>query len=91
MGVPVLTKKGHHFLSHYGESIVTNAGLDRWIASDEDEYIKKAILFSSDKELLNSLRKNLRSKLMSSALYDGRIFARHFEQAVQAMCDQGGD
>jgi predicted O-linked N-acetylglucosamine transferase (SPINDLY family) len=57
MGVPVITKKGDHFLSHLGESIAHNSGLSDWIASDEEEYVAKAVAYASDIDALSDLRK----------------------------------
>ena len=85
MGVPVLTRKGNHFLSHVGETIVTNAGLSDWIAGDDIDYINRALSFGSDLESLSALRRGLRSRLDDSALYNGRLFARHFEDAIEGM------
>ena len=85
MGVPVLTRKGNHFLSHVGETIVTNAGLSDWIAGDDVDYINRALSFGSDLESLSALRRGLRSRLDDSALYNGRLFARQFEDAIEGM------
>ena len=85
MGVPVIAKRGNHFLSHYGESIAHNAGLSNWIASDEDEYVSKAIEFSSNLDDLVALRSRLRASVVSSPLFDAERFANHFENALREM------
>ena len=85
MGVPVLTKRGDHFLSHLGESIAHNTGLSDWIAADEDEYIAKAVKFSSDLDGLMKLRAGLRAQVLASPLFDAPRFAVHFEEAVWSM------
>jgi len=85
MGVPVLTKRGDHFLSHLGESIAHNTGLSDWIAADEDEYIAKAVKFSSDLDGLMKLRAGLRAQVLASPLFDAARFAAHFEEAVWSM------
>ena len=56
MGVPVITLKGNNFLSHVGETVVKNTGLDEWIAEDEHDYIEKAFKFASDLRSLGILR-----------------------------------
>ena len=48
MEVPVLTKKGSSFVSHSTESVNHNCGMSDWIASDKNEYVKKAIKFSTN-------------------------------------------
>ena len=85
MGVPVITKTGSYFLSRLGESIVRNAGLPDWVASDEDDYVAKALLWTSDLEALSDLRKSLRQKIVTSALFDAQRFTSHFKRAVCTM------
>ena len=85
MGVPVVTKKGNHFLSHLGESIAHNSGLSDWIAVDDEEYVAKAVAFASDLASLSALRKCLREQILSTPLFDAPRFARHFEEALRAM------
>jgi len=85
MGVPVLTLRGDGILARAGESIAINAGLADWIASDESDYIDKAIRFATDIDQLSQLRSGLRDRLVSSALFDSRRFARHFADALWAM------
>ena len=82
MGVPVLTKTGRRFVSHNGETIAHNAGLSDWVAGDEDDYVQKALRFSSDLPALASLRAGLRAQVLASPLFDARRFARNFETAL---------
>ena len=88
MGVPVIVKQGNHFISHLGESIAHNAGLSNWIASDEDDYVSKAIEFSSNLKDLAALRASLRAKVLSSPLFDAKRFANHFENALRKMWEK---
>lgn len=85
MGVPVLTMKGHRFIGHQGEMILRNLGLPDWIASDEDDYVVKAIAFSDDVAVLSVLREGLRERMRQSALCQPERFARNFEVAVRNM------
>ena len=85
MGVPVITKKGSHFLSHLGESIAHNSGLSDWIAVDEEDYISKAAAFTSDLESLSALRGGMREQILNSPLFDSPRFARHFEEALREL------
>jgi protein O-GlcNAc transferase len=85
MGVPFITKKGTHFLSHLGESIAHNSGLSDWVASDEGEYIARAVAYAHDLKALSLLRNGMREQILRSPLFDTKRFAKHFEQAVRAM------
>ena len=87
MGVPVITKKGNHFLSHLGESIAHNSNLSDWIAEDSEDYIAKAIEFSSDLSALEMLRHSLRENLPKTPLFDLPRFANNFEKALWEMRD----
>ena len=73
MGVPVLTKKGFRFVSHTTESINHNSEMSDWIASDESEYLEKAIKFSADLKLLTDINKNLRQSALKSALFNSSL------------------
>ena len=85
MGVPVLTKKGFRFVSHTTESINHNSGMSDWVASDENEYVKKAIKFSKDLELLTNINKNLRQKALKSPLFNSTVFAKQLNNAFWEM------
>ncbi|MDD4964724.1 MAG: tetratricopeptide repeat protein [Gallionella sp.] len=85
MGVPVLTKRGDHFLAHVGETIAHNAGLSAWVAQDEADYVAKAIAFAVDLDALAALRGRLRPQVMASPLFDAPRFAQHFEAALWGM------
>jgi len=84
MGVPVLTKIGNNYSSRCGYSINKNLRLEEFIAIDNEDYISKAISFSSEKNLnnLNNLRKSLREKAASSVLFDGKLFAENFSKKI---------
>ena len=85
MGVPVLTKKGDRFISHNGETIAHNSGQSDWIAQDENDYIEKAVRFSSDLPALASLRIGLRGQILASPLFNAQHFAQNFEKAMHEM------
>ena len=85
MGVPVITLKGDRFLSHLGESIAINAGNPDWIAQDVEDYVKKAVDFSSDLKRLSQERNTLRNRVLKSPLFDTNRFARNFSDALWGM------
>jgi predicted O-linked N-acetylglucosamine transferase (SPINDLY family) len=85
MGVPVLSVKGHHFLSSTASSIAINAGLGDWVATDSDDYVTKAVAFASDRTSLSGIRQELRKTIRQSALFDSRLFAQQFGEALQGM------
>jgi predicted O-linked N-acetylglucosamine transferase (SPINDLY family) len=93
MGVPVITKAGSVFRSRMGVTIANNVGHPEWVASDEKEYIEKAVLLGQDIEKLNTLRLGLRDEMEQSPLMDEVGFTVKLEQAYREMwvnyCNQG--
>jgi protein O-GlcNAc transferase len=85
MGVPLITRCGDRFLSHMGETIDHNVGLTDWIASDNDDYVAKAVSFSGDLAQLAITRAKLRQQALDSPLFNAPRFARNFEVALWGM------
>ena len=56
-----------------------------WVVSDENEYVKKAIKFSKDLELLTNINKNLRQKALKSPLFNSTVFAKQLNNAFWEM------
>ena len=78
MGVPVLTMKGYNFNSRCGESINRNIKMEELIASDEDDYIKKAVNLATNKNYLVSIRKKIYNEAITSPLFNVDKFSRDF-------------
>jgi protein O-GlcNAc transferase len=88
MGVPFVTMKGDRFLSRNGELIALHAGLSECISGDRIDYIRNAKRLASDLNELASLRTALRSRIVSSPLFNGRQFAQNLEDAFLSMWEQ---
>ena len=85
MGVPVLTLKGDRFLFHFGESINSNLDMREWIAENNEEYVSKAVKFSSDFDQLSKIRKNLRKNAINSPVFDSSRFSNFFGNMLREM------
>ncbi|MGA8146137.1 MAG: hypothetical protein WB870_01000, partial [Gallionellaceae bacterium] len=85
MGVPTLTLAGATMLGRQGASMLACAGLDDWIASDEEDYVARAAFHAMDIERLAQLRMGLRERVKDSPLFDGARFAQNLEQALHEM------
>jgi protein O-GlcNAc transferase len=94
MGVPVLTQPGDSLLSRQGESILRHAGLDDWVARDDDDYVARALRFASDLDALEECRAGLRGRVRASGLCDAPRFAVDLEAALRSLwvrhCARGG-
>ena len=82
MGVPVITLKGDRYLFHFGESINANLNMHDWIAKNHNEYISKAIKFSSNIDQLSKTRMNLRKIALQSPVFDAPRFAEYFSEML---------
>ncbi len=82
MGVPVIVLKGDRYLFHAGESINSNLDMFDWIAKDKEEYISKAISYSSDLNSLVKIRMNLRKKTLNSPVCDSVRFSNQFSKML---------
>ena len=78
MGVPTVTKNGDSFLSNVGKTIAINSGHECLCAANDEEYVNIAISLARDIQILNEKRIQRREKIMSSPLFDQKLFARDF-------------
>lgn len=85
MGVPTLTLTGNTLLARQGEGILLCVGLGDWVATNEQDYVKKAVEKVSDLSSLAVLRANLRTRALASPLFECVRFARHLEDAFEGM------
>lgn len=85
MGVPVLTTPGTRPASRSAASILTTAGLIDWIAPTPEEYVRRAVEFSRDTEMLAAMRASLRARMQASPLMDEAGFTRDLENLYRRM------
>jgi len=83
MGVPVITLNGHNHAGRVGASLLTQTGLNEFIASDVEDYVRIAVKLADNPERLNHLHTRLRAQVASSALCDAATFARNVESAYR--------
>ncbi|HIJ80183.1 MAG TPA: tetratricopeptide repeat protein [Desulfuromonadales bacterium] len=88
MGVPTLTLAGDSLLSRQGASLMMVAGLPEWVATEEDEYVEKAVALAGNLPGLASIRMELRRNVLASPLFDAPRFARNFENLLWKMWEQ---
>jgi len=83
LGVPVLTIQGQRFMSRAGLSVLSAAGLSRFVAKSADEFIEIAKSLSTNLSGLANVRAELRNQLSESPLLDHRRFARNLENVYR--------
>ncbi len=85
MGVPILTKKGDYFISKSTQSINNNINLNEWIANDEEDYINRAVNFSSNPILLQSIRRYLLENREKFPIFDSKNLAKNMFNAFKIL------
>jgi protein O-GlcNAc transferase len=85
MGAPVITFAGERHAGRMVASVLTQLGLEDFIAESEGEYVEIAGRIASEIPSLSMLRKGLRELMEGSRLCDGRTFARHVEHEYRKM------
>ncbi len=83
VGLPILTFTGKSFSARICSSVLMSADLPELIVSSEKEYELLAIELGQNKEKITEIRKELKSKIKSSALYDIKRFTRSLETGFQ--------
>src|SRR6266699_4830822 len=85
MGVPVITVPGARSISRSAASILSTVGLQAWIASTPEHYVRLAVEFARDPPAVYALRSSLRERMRASPLMDEARFARDLEAAYRGM------
>ena len=83
--VPVLTKTGYNFNSRCGESILNCVNLEKFIATSNEDYFKKAVYYANNIDELEKVRKNLYGNIEKSAVFDTKRFTKEFCNAIDKM------
>jgi protein O-GlcNAc transferase len=85
MGVPPITMSGQTAVSRGGLSLLSNVGLQRFVAQTPEQLVGIAESISADLPGLAELRGGLRARMQSSPLMDAPRFARSIESAYRTI------
>jgi FkbM family methyltransferase len=88
MGVPVIVLEGDVHMSRVGVSILTNAGMEEFIADTPEDYVKKAVDLANDPERLLQLRDKQRNIMANSPLMDAQVFTQYLEKEYRKIWAQ---
>lgn len=86
--LPVLTMKGTNFASRVSESLLSNIGLPELIATDQQDYIERAVALYENRDQLAGYRQRLVENRFRMPLFDAERFTRHLERAYEMMADR---
>ena len=91
MGVPTLTVAGPTSPSRAGTFILRHVELEEFVATDEDDYVRKAQAMAANHMLLGAYRFSARHRLERSPIGNTRLIAEGFENGMriawQRWCD----
>jgi len=85
MGVPVITVPGTRSVSRSAAGVLSAVGLQAWIASTPEQYVRLAVELARDEPVLAKLRESLRPMMRESPVMDETGFARGVEAAYRGM------
>jgi len=85
MGVPVVTLPGDVPGARMSASMLHGAGHPEWVATDADAYVTKVCQLARDKDLRQSLRRDLRGQIKTQPLGDNAGLAGALEDAFEEM------
>jgi len=88
MGVPFVTLADRPSVGRIGASVLESVEHQQWIASNEEEYIEKAVNLASDLEQLAIIRSQLRMRMQALPVMDEAGFVSKLEAAYRKMWQQ---
>ena len=88
MGVPVVAMLGNKPPSRLSAAILHALGLDEWVSTSIDGYLRKAIEAAADLDSLARFRSSIRALIMASAAGNPRLYTGAVEAAYRTLWNQ---
>lgn len=85
MGVPIVTLNGTTYVAQVGRNIMTQLGLETFVALHPDEFVAKACAFATQPAELACIRAALRDLMLDSPLCRPQGLARELESLYREM------
>ncbi|MCU9956829.1 tetratricopeptide repeat protein [Burkholderia sp. BKH01] len=85
MGVPTVTLPGATMAGRGSAGWLQHVGLDEYIATNEDDFVAKALALGRDTAALQTLRAGLRARCLQSAAFRPAIVAAGLSSALRTM------
>ncbi|MBN3836458.1 tetratricopeptide repeat protein [Burkholderia sp. Ac-20344] len=85
MGVPTVTIPGATMAGRGSAGWLQHVGLDAYIATDEDDFVAKALALGHDTAALQALRAGLRARCAESAAFRPAVVAAGLSSALRTM------
>jgi len=85
MGVPTVSLAGDLWLARAGHFILSQVGLEAFVADTPKAYVEKAVAFSQQWDALAQIRAGLRQTMLASSLCNAHRFAGEMTEAFRHM------
>jgi protein O-GlcNAc transferase len=86
-GVPVITKRGDHFISRAPSSILTHMGFPELVTDSLAGYKDLAVRLAKERDTLEVIRERLKRNRETASLFDTARFVKNYEKGLTAMWD----
>jgi protein O-GlcNAc transferase len=88
MGVPIITLAGRTHRSRVGASLLSNVGLEEFIAESVEDYVEKGVSLANDVKKRKLIHRDLRPRMARSFLMDSAQFTRSLEKIYHWMFNE---
>ncbi|MFC5429147.1 tetratricopeptide repeat protein [Paraburkholderia denitrificans] len=85
MGVPTLTLPGRTVPGRSGATVMGHAGLERFVASDTEDFERRGAALAADLPALAELRAGMRERCAASPMFQPEALARGVSEALRTM------
>lgn len=85
MGVPTLTLAGRDARSRVGVAILSQFGLEDFVAADHEDFVARGLSWSTRLDALDALRRGLRPRLQASPARKPAVIAAGLDRALRHM------
>ncbi|WP_052408659.1 O-linked N-acetylglucosamine transferase family protein [Paraburkholderia acidipaludis] len=85
MGLPTVTLPSHTVPGRSGLTAMSHAGLTQCVATDEDDYVRKAVALASDLPALAALRTGMRERCAGTPMFQPERIAESVSRALRTM------
>ncbi|TAM06621.1 MAG: tetratricopeptide repeat protein [Paraburkholderia sp.] len=85
MGVPTLTLAGETVPGRSGATVMGHAQLDRFVACDKQDFVRRGVELANDIPALAELRATARERCLASPMFQPDVVAQSVSRALRTM------
>jgi len=85
MGVPTLTLAGRTVPGRSGSAVMGHAGLEQFIATDPDDFVRRGVAVANDVSALAELRATMRERSKATPMFQPDLIAQNVSRALRTM------